>query len=105
TLDQANRRADRNRTPWVVLGIVLLVLVLSCVLAGPLIVGLLSAWESARRNMCTDHMKDIGLALQSYHELHGSFPPGWEVPEADPSAPAWGWQARALTSLSGNVSG
>ena len=32
--------------------------------------------EAARRTQCANNMKQIGLALQAYHESRGQFPPG-----------------------------
>jgi hypothetical protein len=34
-----------------------------------------SARESARREQCKDNLKQIGLALQRYHDAFGCFPP------------------------------
>ncbi|HQU43924.1 MAG: hypothetical protein B7Z73_12760 [Planctomycetia bacterium 21-64-5] len=33
-----------------------------------------SAQEAARRGVCAGHLKQIGLALQNYHDVHGCFP-------------------------------
>src|SRR5687767_13659924 len=32
--------------------------------------------ESARRKACKDNLRQIGMAVQAYHSLHGSLPPG-----------------------------
>lgn len=35
-----------------------------------------SAREAARRTQCRNHLKQIGIALHSYHESHAALPPG-----------------------------
>jgi prepilin-type N-terminal cleavage/methylation domain-containing protein len=35
-----------------------------------------AAREAARRGQCSSNMRQIGLALQNYHDLQKSFPPG-----------------------------
>jgi len=48
-----------------------------------------SARESARRIQCNGHLKQIGLALHHYHEVHGAFPPGWQWDARQETAFGW----------------
>lgn len=74
------------------------------------------AREAARRSSCKNNLKQIGLALANYHDVHSTFPPGWaQMSSADNYGtasidadtghrllttnvpfPAWGWGAFIL---------
>ena len=60
------------------------------------------AREAARRTQCKNHLKQIGLALQNYHDIHLTFAPGY-VSQFDSSGndtgPGWGWAAFILPQI------
>lgn len=41
-----------------------------------LVAGVQYAREAARRSRCASQLRQIGTAMQSYHDAHGAFPPG-----------------------------
>jgi len=47
------------------------------ILAGLLLPAIQSAREAARRTECSSHIRQIGLALHTYHLSYGSFAPGF----------------------------
>jgi hypothetical protein len=53
----------------------------------------------ARRNECKWNLKQLGLALHNYHDVHNSFPPGWVAVRAtadQASGGSHGWGTRIL---------
>src|SRR5262245_64147082 len=77
----------------------LVVIAIVGVLVALLLPAVQMARESARRMSCQNNLKQIGLALQSYHDGQRAFPPGY-VSAVDAAGndtgPGWGWGAKAL---------
>lgn len=56
-----------------------------------------AARESVRNVQCTNNLRQIGLALQKYHDAHGSLPAGWKFEGSKQSA--YGWASYLLNEL------
>ena len=55
--------------------------------------------EAARRSQCTNNLKQIGLALHNYHDVHGQFPPAAIGPYDVPRQRQFSWMVAILPFL------
>jgi prepilin-type processing-associated H-X9-DG protein len=63
------------------------VIAILALLLGLLIGGVQVARQAAARNECSNHLRQVGMSLHSYHDRFNQLPPGIVSPRLPPSAP------------------
>jgi prepilin-type processing-associated H-X9-DG protein len=67
------------------------------ILASILLPAVQSARETARNLECGNHLRQFGVALHAYHDVHRALPAGWQL---DPSNRwAYGWGTSVLSEI------
>ena len=86
-----------------------MVIAIIAILVALLLPAVQAARAAARRLQCTNHLKQIGIAMHNYHETHGVFPMGTlkhqsgnPVPPGVVTSPperGWAWSVHILPFL------
>ncbi|MBI1248852.1 DUF1559 domain-containing protein [bacterium] len=90
--------SDRSRMIGTMVVVIFGLLLVACVIIGPMAIFLLGARDKARRTTCMEHMRMIGVQMDEYYQAHERFPPGWIMMEGvTETSPAWGWPAHLIS--------
>jgi prepilin-type N-terminal cleavage/methylation domain-containing protein len=90
----AEELAMRRRAAFTLIEL-LVVMAIIALLVALLLPAVQSAREAARRTACRNNLKQIGLALHNYHDVHNVLPPGW-VADVPAGNNGWAWASFIL---------
>ena len=100
-MPKASFEARRGYRAFTVVELLAVIAILGLLLA-LLLPAVQAAREAGRRGQCANHLKQIGIALQSYHDRQRSFPSGY-LSEFDAAGgdlgPGWGWASMLLPEV------
>lgn len=92
---------SRKKTGFTLIELLVVIAIITILIA-LLLPAVQQAREAARRTRCRNNLKQIGVALHNYTDIHRVFPSGWIGVDAATGAPfvegtsGWGWATMLL---------
>lgn len=87
-------RSRRARVGFTLVELLVVIAIIG-VMVGLLLPAVQAAREAARKMSCSNHQRQVGLAIHNYHAAYDRFPSGW-IAEEPEDEPGWSWAAAVL---------